>query len=194
MPTLDEILELRKPPTWNPSDKRQLTNNKAFIFMVDFIYGSLIGKRQWKRNKLITPVSKELTVSDEAFVLLVLENNWETLNNNDLAEPKYTSKKKTSNKQNDGWSNDGILCYNALQEAIKQNRKMEFAFTVEEGVMNFLYEMEKGLDARIKQDNRQYDVLDIYKNRAKKKMKMQEQRAEPIFCLEDSDIENFEAV
>ena len=194
MPTLDEILELRKPPTWNPSNKRQLTNNKAFIFMVDFIYGSLIGKRQWKRNKLITPVSKELTVSDEAFVLLVLENNWETLNNNYLAEPKYTSKKKTSNKQNDGWSNDGILCYNALQEAIKQNRKMEFAFTVEEGVMNFLYEMEKGLDARIKRDNGQYDVLDIYKNRAKKKMKMQEQRAEPIFCLEDSDIESFEAV
>ena len=71
---------------------------------------------------------------------------------------------------------------------------MEFAFTVEEGVMNFLYEMEKGLDARIKRDNGQYDVLDIYKNRAKKKMKMQEQRAEPIFCLEDSDIESFEAV
>ena len=163
MPTLDEILELQKPPTWNPSNKRQLTNNKAFIFMVDFIYGSLIGKRQWKRNKLITPVSKELTVSDKAFVLLVLENNWETLNNNDLAEPKYTSKKKTSNKRNDGWSNNGILCYNALQEAIKQNRKMEFAFTVEEGVMNFLYEMEKGLDARIKRDNGQYDVLDIYK-------------------------------
>ena len=121
IPTLDEILELRQPPTWNPTDNRQLTNNKAFVFMVDFIHGSLIGKRQWKRNKLIMPVSKQLTVSDEAFVLLVLENNWEILNNDDFAEPKYTSRKKTSNKRNDGWSNDGILQYNELQEKIKIN-------------------------------------------------------------------------
>ena len=194
IPTLDEILELRQPPTWNPTDNRQLANNKAFVFMVDFIFGSVIGKRQWKRNKLIMPVSKQLTVSDEAFVLLVLENNWEILNNDDFAEPRYTSRKKTSNKRNDGWSNDGILRYNELQEQIKLNRKTVFAFTVEEGVMNFLYEMEKGVDARIKRDNGQYDVLDIYKSRAKKRVKLQEQRAEPMFCLEDSDVENFEAV
>ena len=194
IPTLDEILKLRQPPTWNPTDDRQLTNNKAFVFMVDFIYGSLIGKRQWKRNKLIMPVSKQLTISDEAFVLLVLENNWAILNNDDFAEPKYTSRKKTSNKRNDGWSNDGIIRYNELQEAIKINRKTLFAFNVEEGVMNFLYEMEKGVDARIKRDNGQYDVLDIYKSRAKKRMKLQEQRAEPMFCLDDSDVENFESV
>jgi hypothetical protein len=65
-----------------------------------------------------------MTISDEAFVLLVLENIWDVLNGVADAEPKYTSRKITSNKRNDGWSNDeGITQYNVLQAEVMLNRK-----------------------------------------------------------------------
>eukprot|EP00978_Attheya_sp_CCMP212_P029947 scaffold108459_cov57-Attheya_sp.AAC.1 len=122
MPTLDEVLLLREVPIWDPEDDRQIVNNIGLLFLVDFMYGSII---------------------DEAFVLLVLENNWDVLNGIANAEPKYTSRKFTSNKRNDGWSNEGIRRYNELQADVMSNRKEEFSFSVEEGIMNLLYENEE---------------------------------------------------
>eukprot|EP00978_Attheya_sp_CCMP212_P023451 scaffold71877_cov24-Attheya_sp.AAC.2 len=88
MPTLDELLQLREEPRWSEQDDRRIVNNNGFVFMVDFMYGSLIGKRQWKKDKLMVRLSSELTISDEAFVLLVLENNWDVFNGVASAEPK----------------------------------------------------------------------------------------------------------
>eukprot|EP00978_Attheya_sp_CCMP212_P025968 scaffold84609_cov52-Attheya_sp.AAC.2 len=109
MPTLDEVLLLREEPIWDPEDDCRIVNNIGFLFIVDFMYGSIIGKRQWKKDKFIIRLSSDMTISDEAFVLLVLENNWDVLNGVTNAEPKYTSRKFTSNKGNDGWSNEGII-------------------------------------------------------------------------------------
>eukprot|EP00978_Attheya_sp_CCMP212_P000807 scaffold1693_cov35-Attheya_sp.AAC.1 len=72
MPSLDEVLLLREEPMWDPEDDNRIVNNTGFLFLVDFIfmYGSIIGKRQWKKDKFISRLSSDMTISDEAFVLL----------------------------------------------------------------------------------------------------------------------------
>eukprot|EP00978_Attheya_sp_CCMP212_P001751 scaffold3589_cov44-Attheya_sp.AAC.1 len=112
MPTLEELLQLCEEPLWDPEGERRIINNKGLIFLVDFMYGSIIGKRQWKKDKFIVLLSSEMTTSDEAFVLLVLENNWEIINGVTTAEPKCTSRNHTLNRRNDGWTNEGITRYN----------------------------------------------------------------------------------
>eukprot|EP00978_Attheya_sp_CCMP212_P036869 scaffold170224_cov23-Attheya_sp.AAC.1 len=93
-----------------------------------------------------------MTPSDEAFVLLVINNNWRIFNNVEDAEPMYTCKGSTSNRRNDGWTNEGIMRYNELVAYVKKNRKEKFSYKVEEEVMNVLYEKENGTDARRKRD------------------------------------------
>eukprot|EP00978_Attheya_sp_CCMP212_P041353 scaffold236141_cov70-Attheya_sp.AAC.2 len=161
--------------------------------MVDFMYGSIIGKRQWKKDKFIVLVSSDMTTSDEAFVLLVLKNNWDILNAVAEAEPKYTSRNHTSNRRNDGWTNEGIIRYNELQENVKKNRKEEYCHSVEEGIMNLLYEHENGRDAIIKRDASQDDSATVYRGGTKRKrMKIKEKRVEPVINLDDSENENGE--
>jgi hypothetical protein len=188
MPTLDDLLQLREEPEWSEQDDRRIVNNIGFVFMVDFMYGSLIGKRQWKKDKLTVRLSSDLTISDEAFVLLVLENNWDVFNGVANAEPKYTSRKLTSNKRNDGWSNEGITRYNELQSSVMRNRNEEFCQSVEIGVMNLLYENEKGHDARVKRDATFDDIHYCSSAGSKKKrFKIQQERVDPIVNLDDSD-------
>eukprot|EP00978_Attheya_sp_CCMP212_P010043 scaffold24040_cov56-Attheya_sp.AAC.2 len=140
MLTLEELLQLREELLWDQNDGRRIINNKGLLFMVDFMYGSIIGKRQWKKDKFIVLLSSDMTTSDEAFVILVLENNWDILNAVAEAEPKYTSRNQTSNRRNDGWTNKGIIRYIELQENVNKNKKEEYCHSVEEGIMNLLYE------------------------------------------------------
>jgi hypothetical protein len=153
MPTLGELGMLREEPEWDPQDDGRMVNNKGFVFLVEFMYGCLIGKRSWKKGKYVRKASDQMTVSDEAFVLLVLDNYWDILNGEESADPKYTGKHSTTNRRNDGWSNEGITVYNHLQVFVKKNRSEVFALEVEEGVMNLLYEKERGVDARQKRDS-----------------------------------------
>eukprot|EP00978_Attheya_sp_CCMP212_P039747 scaffold209813_cov75-Attheya_sp.AAC.1 len=54
IPTLDEVLLLREKTIWDPEDGRRIVNNIGFLFQVDFMYGSIIGKRrQRKKDKFI---------------------------------------------------------------------------------------------------------------------------------------------
>eukprot|EP00978_Attheya_sp_CCMP212_P039670 scaffold208559_cov24-Attheya_sp.AAC.1 len=63
MPTLDEVLLLREEPMWDPEDENRIVNNIGFLFLVDFMYGSIIGKRQWKKDKFIIRLSSDMTTS-----------------------------------------------------------------------------------------------------------------------------------
>lgn len=139
--SLDDFLELRK-------------NEKAFeTFVVNFLKPAYSAK--WKakrREKTIKKISDIATISDEAFVMLTLENNWDRwidINNkakNDYSPttrgkatkfdsdvmPKYThiNKKRTEDADGDdapanwrGWNNDGILRFNCLCNEVKEDRK-----------------------------------------------------------------------
>ena len=51
--------------------------NNAYYFFYDCILRCVIGKQEWKRLiRLNKPISTVVSVSDEAFALLVLENSW----------------------------------------------------------------------------------------------------------------------
>ena len=104
----------------------------------------------YKRNKIKT-IGNIFSITDEAFVLLILENNWERwidINNQSKNKympskrgrekpkvssvmPKYThlEVKGSNAEQNQdqgckGWRESGIQCYNELCESVKENRQV----------------------------------------------------------------------
>eukprot|EP00978_Attheya_sp_CCMP212_P040180 scaffold216562_cov65-Attheya_sp.AAC.3 len=133
-----------------------------------------------------------MTTSDEAFILLVSKNNWDIFNEVENVEPMYTSKGSTSNRRNDGWTNGGIMQYNKLVVQVKKNRKYMFSYEVEEEVINVLYEMENGIDARRKHDAPQDDNTTNGKSGSirKKKHATEENCTIPIIDLDSSDDED----
>lgn len=142
--SLQDFLELRK-------------NEEAFeTFVTNFLKPAYSTKWKAKRcEKTIKKIADIATVSDEAFVMLTLENNWERwidINNkakNNYAPttrgkatqfdsdvmPIYTyiNKKRTNDAgDNDvhlnwrGWNNEGILRFNQLCSEVKEDRKINF--------------------------------------------------------------------
>jgi hypothetical protein len=111
MPNLRDLLILRQEPLWDRDNNKRMINNYGYQFLVVFIFGSIIGKRQWNKDMFTKKSSEAMTTSDKAFVLLVLENTWDILNDVENAQPKYTSRESTSNRRNDGWNNEGIIRY-----------------------------------------------------------------------------------
>eukprot|EP00978_Attheya_sp_CCMP212_P029685 scaffold106226_cov47-Attheya_sp.AAC.2 len=103
MPALTEMLTLCQEPVWDRDDKHQMMNNQGFLFLVTYMYGSIIGKRQWNKDKFNKKTSEEMTTSDEAFVVLVIKNNWHILNEVEDAEPMYTSKGSLQLTQEKRW-------------------------------------------------------------------------------------------
>ena len=139
--SLEDLLELRE-------------NEEAFtMFVKTFLKTVYSTKWKTRRHKEgTTRLSDIVTVSDEAFVLLTLENNWERwMDMNNKAKnaytastrgqstaidsnvmPKYTyiNKRRTDVSISEkapanwrGWSNEGILRFNDLCKSVKENRK-----------------------------------------------------------------------
>jgi hypothetical protein len=118
LPSLSEILKLRQTPTRNGN------NNRAFTFIVEHLAGAVIGQRRWKLTRCYKPLSECMTVSDEAFMLLVLENNyelWQDADTNRVGRGKYTE--NAPNRKFCGWSNEGITRFNELNDAVMKHRE-----------------------------------------------------------------------
>eukprot|EP00978_Attheya_sp_CCMP212_P019324 scaffold54017_cov48-Attheya_sp.AAC.1 len=130
-----------------------------------------------------------MTPSDEAFVLLVIENIWRIFNEVEDAEPMYTCKSSTSNRRNDGWTNEGIVRYNELVTYVKKNRKETYSSKVEEEIMNVFYEKENGTDTRRKRDAPQDGDMTDGKSgsNTKKKNATEDNHTIPIIDLDSSD-------
>ena len=88
----------------------------------------------------------KVTVSDEAFTYLVIENNWDLIQCEPDAKPKYTRSGHCSNRKNDGWTGEGIGRYNQLYQLVTANRKEEWARQVDTDVMKALYKEKYGED------------------------------------------------
>ena len=137
--SLDDLLELRE-------DKETFT---SFVttFLKPVCSTKWKGKRCDQKTKKLADI---ITVSDEAFVLLTLENNWERwidINNkandnyaastcgksnvldlNVMTKCTYINKKRTDDANRlptiwRGWNNQGILRFNDLCKAVKEDRK-----------------------------------------------------------------------
>jgi hypothetical protein len=98
-------------------------DEKAFQFLVDHIYGCVHGKREWNTLKYTRDARAELSVSDEAFAIVVLENNWNllTMPGGRKAQPKYTG--RNSVDKDDGWSRLGVARFNKLYETVMADRE-----------------------------------------------------------------------
>jgi len=138
VPNLNEILKLRQDPEEN--------NNEAYKFFIDKILGCVVGKRRaWSKDKKCfkTVMASGVTVSDEAFALLIMENQWNVVFNQ--GQTKCTT--GTANKRNAGWSKQGIERFNQLVTNVKQNRSQSYALQAEDDIRRQLkmeyYPMEQ---------------------------------------------------
>ena len=139
--SLDELLEIRE-------------NEEAFtMFVKNFLKPVYSTKWKAKQHKQETKrLSDIVNVSNEAFVFLALENNWErwidinnkaknaytastqgkstTIDSNVMPKYTYINKKRTDVASSKiapanwrGWNNEGILRFNDLCKKVKDDRR-----------------------------------------------------------------------
>ena len=114
---------------------------------VNYLLSAVVGKCVYKSQKHKALVSTYTTISDEAFALIVVENNWERWmdmheHNNYKSSnvmPKFTNAGKTryssngsSNQKYKGWSAAGLKRFNEIFLMVKNDRNMEHALIWEE--------------------------------------------------------------
>ena len=136
-------------PQYNLSHFEKFCENKnSFDTFVNYFIKKTYSK-EWNNATIhsTTRLSNVMTVSDEAFVFLVLENNWERwLDINNKSQNKYTPVRRGNGNQittnvlpkytninghpsNDGknvirgWSEAGIKRFNELCKIVKKDRK-----------------------------------------------------------------------
>jgi hypothetical protein len=147
LPPLEDILKLRQSPRNN--------NNTTFTFFVEYMAGAVIGQRKWKTTRCYARLSKHMTVSDEAFMLLVLENQYELWINSDsnkVGRGKYTE--HGPNRKFCGWTNEGMRRFNELLEDVRGNRNKQYSDEVEDMTLKALAERHRALMRRSGKNSR----------------------------------------
>jgi hypothetical protein len=128
IPPLEEILGGRKL-AMETGDEIETT---AYFYFCNKLVECVAGKKEWKKEKSKLLISKScITVSDEAFALLLMVNSWEKFEyiaehveiecKDNVPETRYTEK-KGRNKKLQGWSSVGIDKFNQLCEMVKKDR------------------------------------------------------------------------
>ena len=129
LPKLEQIMELR--------DYSEKTGEYAFFYFADKFLDGVAGRKAYKKNKTWALISDTVTISDEAFALLVLENNWDKWQKQyqaNRAVPmngKYTTTWGGA-KKFEGWPLQATKCYNELYIRVKKDRRNETALEVEQ--------------------------------------------------------------
>jgi hypothetical protein len=130
LPDLEDILGGRKAAMDNI--KTCNIENSAYFYFFDKIVECVAGKKEWKAQKAKVLINKScVTVSDEAFALLLMVNSWDKFeylgenpeidDKNDIPETLYTEK-KGRNKAMQGWSRQGIDKFNILCDLVVKDR------------------------------------------------------------------------
>jgi len=129
-PTLEEILLLSK-------------GGNKYRWLCSKMMKCVIGCNVWNRRYFKEPLSDIATCSDEAFLLLTIENNnerwreeavWIEKNRDkeDPAEKKFSEARYTNSgcskangrsKRFQGWSREGYLQFNKLYQLVVEDRK-----------------------------------------------------------------------
>ena len=109
----------------------------------------VVGAKQWSCRYHRESISEVATESDESFVLLTIENNYERWceefmlepgdkdGHKNLPEAKYTNSGSSrragqgSSRRFHGWSKEGYRRFNALHGMIKEDRKRRANFEAE---------------------------------------------------------------
>ena len=89
-----------------------------------------------------------MSVSDEAFMLLVLENQyelWMDAESTRVGRGRYTD--NVANKKYCGWSNKGMRRFNILQAKVRNNQNKQYSKEVEDATTRTLAERYQTLMA-----------------------------------------------
>lgn len=118
------------------------TNRVQYSMFCKEVLSCVVGRVLWNRKKSEKLINQIATVTDEAFALLVLENNWESWTylldhfkaiedaktkedkaalRADAPPAKYTSNPQAALKYQ-GWDNEGRARFNELCTLVKKNR------------------------------------------------------------------------
>ena len=145
---------MRQNPADDDDDDPENNTQQAFTFLVEHLLGHVIGKRDWDIKKCFRTVSDYVSISDEAYTLLLCENVYEkwlkikptqagTVRN--IVRGKYTDQENgASNEKFKGWTAEGIERYNQLYQNVKQNRLEKWAKGVEKNTLREFQERCKG--------------------------------------------------
>jgi len=160
--TLDDILEGRR------------NCNRGFEFFYDRIIQGVTGKKAWKKyqwKEALKPMGDmDISVTDEAFALWVLVNNFEkweeqVIQNTETIKSggKFIIMERKGNVTGDGWTKEGWEAFNSLCNKVMHDRLENAA-------------LEQQVLTR-KQDGRQES------NKRKKRQKREEPEEEafPVF-------------
>lgn len=148
--SMEEVLQLSK-------------GGRPYQWICTTFIGCVVGSKAWNKKKCKERFSEVATCSDEAFLLLTLENNYQrwlseaawTRRNKALAlpdrEPKAlpgarytnsgTSKRDGRSRRLHGWAREGYLRFNELYQLVAKdrNRRTKFETTMLEMVCDAMH-------------------------------------------------------
>jgi hypothetical protein len=208
MPKLDDILGGREYSVDSITDLTKLSETPYFFFC-NTILECVAGKKAWKIQKKQKKISKScVTVSDEAFALLLLVNSWDKFEfiadhpqceaKGDFPATLYTEK-KGRNKKMRGWSQEGIANFNHLCDCVVKDRQSENGKHFETAFLKFhtneQLRIKAGIIASEACDGEETEQIEstVQPRNAYNQLKeMCDQESKEDG--DDSDIENMEAV
>lgn len=109
---------------------RENNTNYAYTMFVTSIVPVVVGRYEWKQKAHKVHYSTFVTPSDEAFGMLLVENNYEAwveiaqTGDKGDKKPKYTKHAMNSGRYG-GWSTQGIRRYNELIRIVKEDRRKD---------------------------------------------------------------------
>jgi len=135
MPQLADMIGGRRAAMAKGAGHITGENKYPFFFFCNSIIECVAGKKEWKSQKSKKLISQScVTVSDEAFAFLLMQNSWakfeymaencEVDDRKDLPETLFTEK-RGRNRKLQGWSEEGIDHFNQLCLMVEEDRASE---------------------------------------------------------------------
>jgi hypothetical protein len=112
-------------------------NVRVYVWFCEYFLEPVIGTGKWRANRYNLPIRKFVTPSDEAFAMLVYENNynkWYECHRTEK-EPEGRTEKALwtsggdknnhghSNKKYCGWAREGLEQFNDFYKKVEKDRK-----------------------------------------------------------------------
>ena len=107
-------------------------SNEEFKMLAEIGFVPMVARDEWKRNHTIVNLSKLVTIADEAFALVTMENNineWmkEAVLGKDAVKrgehTRYTSQGRNKDGTKKGWTLEGKKRYNELFDSVVAARQ-----------------------------------------------------------------------
>ena len=134
-------------------DLRKDTNSAYSKFFCLHFLKPMVTDKIWKERCHSSELSHEdfVTVTDESFALLVLENNWDfwvAKGEDDEATagdnpPRYTNESRTSGKGR-GWNDEGKIRLNELRKMVTKDRAASHAAEFEKDFLENQLDVKLG--------------------------------------------------